>query len=153
TGTSGSMTRQTQLTLTVNPAASFTLSASPSSLSVIQGSQSSSTLTVNPLNGFSGSVALSTSGLPGGVTASFNPTSTTTSSTLTFTASDTAAVGTTTVTLTGTSGILTQQTQITLTVNPAPSYTLSASPSSLTIGQGSQGFSTISVNSLNGFSG
>ncbi|HET7184318.1 MAG TPA: protease pro-enzyme activation domain-containing protein [Terriglobales bacterium] len=153
TGTSGSLTRQAQLTITVNPAASFTLSASPSALNVIQGGQGSSTVTVNPLSGFSGTVALSASGLPSGVTASFNPASTTTSSTLTLAASETAAVGTATVTVTGTSGSLTQQAQISLSVNPAPSYTLSASPGSLTIVQGSQGFSTIAITPLNGFSG
>src|SRR5215471_15924254 len=49
----------------------FTLSASPSSVSVTQGSSASSTITVTPSGGFTGSVTLSASGLPSGVTASF----------------------------------------------------------------------------------
>src|SRR5438309_2836929 len=49
----------------------FSLSASPSSLTVTQGTNGSSTITVTPSGGFTGSVSLSTSTLPSGVTASF----------------------------------------------------------------------------------
>ncbi|MGB9085997.1 MAG: hypothetical protein WCC46_15305, partial [Terriglobales bacterium] len=69
----------------VNPVQSFTLSSSPNNVGVVQGSNGTSTVTVNPANGFSGSVTLSASGLPSGVTASFAPNPTTTTSTLTFT--------------------------------------------------------------------
>lgn len=135
--------------------ADFSLSASPSSLSVTQGSSGSSTITVNDLNGFTGSVSLSASGLPSGVTASFGTNPTTSTSTLTLSASSTATTGTATVTITGTSGSLTHTTSITLTVNaPAsPDFSLSASPTSLTVKQGSSGSSTITVNDLNGFTG
>jgi phospholipase C len=100
-----------------NPAPSFTLSPSPSSVTIAQDGQRTSTITITPQNGFSGSVALSASGLPSGVTAAFNPSAATTSSTLTLTASATAATGTVTVTITGTSGVLTSNTTLTLTVN------------------------------------
>jgi hypothetical protein len=136
-------------------AADFSLSASPNSLAITQGNSGSSTITVSDLNGFAGSVNLSVSGLPAGVTASFNPTSTTSTSTLTLTASSTAATGTTTVTVTGVSGSLTHTATITLTVNsPAqPSFSLSASPTSLTIRRGATGSSTITVTPANGFTG
>src|SRR5260370_32319360 len=49
----------------------FTLSASPPSLTFIQGASGSATVTIHPLNGFSGNVNLTASGLPSGVTASF----------------------------------------------------------------------------------
>jgi hypothetical protein len=63
-------------------------------------------------------VAFSASGLPSGVTASFNPASTTgTSSMLTLAASSTATLGAATVTVTGTGGGLTRTTSINLTVN------------------------------------
>src|SRR5260370_1212511 len=97
----------------------FTLSASPNTLSITQGTCGSSTITVNPVNGFTGSVSLSASGLPSGVTASFNPASTTGTSTLTLSASSTATTGTSTVTITGVSGSLTHTTSIRLTVNAA----------------------------------
>ncbi|HET9167693.1 MAG TPA: hypothetical protein VFP11_16950 [Candidatus Angelobacter sp.] len=94
----------------------FTLSASPSSLSVTQGTSGSSTITVTPSGGFTGSVSLSTSALPSGVTASFGTNPTTGSSALTFTASATATTGTSSITITGTSGTLSHTTSISLTI-------------------------------------
>ena len=133
----------------------FTLSASPSSLTVTQGNSGTSTITVNPVNGFTGSVTLSASGLPAGVTASFGTNPTTSSSVLTLTASSTATTGTATVTVTGVSGSLSHTTTISLTVNaPAqPDFSLSASPTSLTVKQGTSGSSTITETDLNGFTG
>jgi hypothetical protein len=112
----------------------FGLSASPGSLTVSQGSNGSSTITVSPLNGFSGSVSLSASGLPGGVTASFNPSSTTGTSTLTLTASSTAATGTSTVTVTGSSGSLTHTATISLTVKSGSTAVNLSSAFNLTSG-------------------
>jgi hypothetical protein len=95
----------------------FALSASPSSLSITQaGPSGTTTITVTPQNAFSGTVNLSASGLPTGVTASFDPTSTTTTSTLTLSANSTAATGAVNVTITGTSNSLNPTTQISLTV-------------------------------------
>jgi subtilase family serine protease len=133
---------------------SFTLSDSPSSLTITQGGAGgTSTITVNDLGGFTGSVTLTASGLPSGVTAVFNPNPTSTTSILTLTASGSATTGTATVTITGTSGSLMATTTLSLTVNPAgtPNFTISASPSSLTIKQGSNGTSTITITSQNGF--
>src|SRR6476646_3973585 len=94
----------------------FSLSASPSSLSVTQGTSGSSTITVTPSGGFTGSVSLSTSALPSGVTASFGTNPTTGTSVLTFTASATATTGTSSITITGTSGTLSHTTSISLTI-------------------------------------
>ena len=131
----------------------FTLSANPSSVTVTQGGQATTTITVTPEDGFSGSVTLSASGLPNGVTANFNPNPTTGTSTLTFTASATAATGTVTVTIQGQSGSLTSSTPVSLTVNPlVQSFTLAASPNSLTIAKGGAGGqSTITITGVNGF--
>jgi subtilase family serine protease len=118
---------------------SFTLTDSPSSLTITQGAAGgTSTITVHPINGFTGTVSFSASGLPSGVTATFNPTSSTTSSTLTLTASSTAALGAATVTITGTSGSLGSTTTLALTVKaPAtPNFTIAASPASLTVKPG-----------------
>jgi len=153
TGTSGNITGKTTITVTVNPVGDYALSASSSSLSLVQGTSGKSTITVSPQNGFNGKVSLSASGLPSGVTASFNPTSTPTTSTLTLTASNTAALGTVTITIAGASGNLSHATTITLTVTPLPNFTLAASPSSLAVTQGTIGTSTISVAPQNGFTG
>jgi hypothetical protein len=96
----------------------FSLSASPSSLAVTQGSSGNSTITVTPSGGFTGSVSLSTSALPAGVTASFGTNPTTGTSVVTFTASSTATTGTSTITITGVSGSLSHTTTISLTINP-----------------------------------
>jgi hypothetical protein len=152
-GTSGSLTHHAQVTLVVNPAATFTLSAAPAGLGVAQGAQVGSTITVTPLNGFSGAVSLSASGVPGGVTASFNPASTTSTSTLTLTASTSAAIGTFTVTINGVSGSVSTSTTLSLTVVGAPNFSLSATPASLSIGRGSKGTVAITIAPSNGFAG
>ncbi|MFZ1006461.1 MAG: S53 family peptidase, partial [Candidatus Sulfotelmatobacter sp.] len=97
---------------------SFTLSASPSSVTITQGGAGgTSTITVTDIGGFSGSVTLAASGLPSGVTAVFGTNPTTSTSVLTLTASATATTGTVTVTISGTSGSLNASTTISLTVN------------------------------------
>ena len=132
---------------------SFTLSDSPTSLTITQGSSGSSTITVTDLNGFSGSVTLAASGLPSGVTATFGTNPTTGTSVLTLTASATATIGTSTVTITGTSGSLTATTTLALTVSAtaSPNFTIAASPTSLSVAQGSSGSSTITIASQNSF--
>ena len=113
----------------------FTLSASPSSVSVTQGSSGTSTITVADVGGFSGSVTLSASGLPSGVTAAFSPNPTSSTSTLTLSATSTAATGTVTVTISGVSGSLTASTTLKLTVNPiVTGPTVTVTPTSLTWG-------------------
>lgn len=137
----------------VSTSPNFSLSASPSSVTVAEGSHTPSTVTVNDLNGFSGSVTFGTSGsLPNGVTVSFSPASSASSTTVTFTASSSAAPGTNNVTVTGTSGALSHQVTIAVTV-PPPDFSLSAVPTSVTVTQGSQGSSTITITPANGFSG
>jgi hypothetical protein len=96
------------------------LAASPAALTVNQGASGTSTITITRINGFASAVTFSTGTLPAGVTASFNPATTTTSGTssvLTLAASATAATGTTTVTISGAGGGLTRTTTVTLTVS------------------------------------
>src|SRR5262249_44475391 len=129
-------------------APNFSLSASPASVTGTQGGSGNSTITVNPIGGFPGSVPLSARGLPAGVTASFATNPTTSTSVLTLSASAAATTGPATVTITGTSGALSHTTTISLTVNaPAqPDFSLSASPTSVSVTQGgTAGSSTITV--------
>jgi subtilase family serine protease len=138
---------------TGEPIPNFTLSASPGSLSIMQGTSGTSTITVTPQNGFSDSVSLSASGLPAGVIASFSPNPAMATSMLTLTASSTATTGTVTVIITGVSGILANPTTVSLTVVAAPDFALSASPGSLSVYQGASGTSTVTVTPQNGFGG
>ena len=114
----------------------FSLTANLNTVTITQGSNGTSTVTVNPVNGFTGSVTMSASGLPSGVTAGFSPNPTTSSSTLTLTASATAATGTATVTISGVSGSLTHTTTLSLTVNASGGGpVVSLSPTSLAWGK------------------
>src|SRR5215470_11040383 len=77
TATGGGVTHTTTIALTINAATapSFAVSASPASLTVTHGGSGSSTISTTVSGGFNSAVALSVSGLPSGVTATFNPTS------------------------------------------------------------------------------
>jgi hypothetical protein len=155
----GGITHTTVVALTVNAAATpdFAVSASPTSVTVVQGSTGTSTISTTVSGGFNSAISLSASGLPSGVTASFNPTSIAApgsgSSTLTFTASSTATTGPATVTITATGGTTTHTVMISLTVTAAatPDFAVSASPTSVSVVQGSTGTSTISTTVSGGF--
>ena len=157
TGTSGTTTATTSISLTVNPTttAGFTLAPSASSLSVTQGSSGTDTITVTDKGGFTGSVTLSASGLPSGVTATFGTNPTTGSSVVTFAASSSATTGNSTVTITGASGSATANTTIALTVNPITTagFTLAPSAPTLSVTQGSSATDTITVTDKGGFTG
>jgi hypothetical protein len=118
----------TPINLTVTAAGNFTLSATPASPNVVgQGGTAVSTITIVPQNGFNGSVALTASNLPTGISALFNPANATSTSVLTLDVASTAAIGTSTVTVTGTSGSQAPTTPLSLTV-AAPILTVALSP-------------------------
>jgi GH35 family endo-1,4-beta-xylanase len=96
----------------------FTISSNPASLTVSEGSSSSTVVTISPVGGFTGNVVLSATGLPAGVTASFSMATATKASTLTLSASATAATGTVMITITGVSGSLSHAATVALTVSP-----------------------------------
>jgi hypothetical protein len=98
----------------------FSVSSNPGSLSIQQNNSGATSISVVPANGFAGSVTLSASNLPGGVTAAFNPNPTTASSALTLTVGSTTPPNTYAVIVSGTSGSITNQTSVGLTVTQAP---------------------------------
>ncbi len=118
-GTSGSTTASTTIALTVSAKTTtgFSLSPSASSLSVKQGASGTDSIAVTDIGGFTGSVSFTATGMPSGVTASFSPASSTSSSVLTLTASSTATIGAFTITVTGTSGSTTASTSFALSVS------------------------------------
>jgi kumamolisin len=157
TGTSGSTTKTTSVSLTVTaaPVVGFTLSASPTSVSVVQGNSGTSTITSTATGGFDSAVTLSASGQPTGVTVGFSPASITGTgtSTMTLTVASTTATGTYSITVTGTSGSTTETTSVSLTVTsaPVPAFTISASPTSVSVVEGNSGTSTITTAVSGGF--
>ncbi len=143
-----------KFTVTVGtPSPNFTLSSPTGTLSVVQGNNVPATITVNPTGGFSGSVTLSASGLPSGVTAAFSPNPATGTSTLTLSAGSSATIGTATITVTGTSGTITQTAAVQLVVTAAPAFTLSSASGALSVAQGSSMPNTITVTASGGFAG
>jgi uncharacterized membrane protein len=113
--------------VTVSAQPDFTLSASPSSLTIIKGQSASSAITLTSLNGFAGTVTLSASISPStkkAPVATLTPTSITLVSggtgtaTLLVSTGGGTATGTYTVTITATSGSLTRTTTVTVTVLP-----------------------------------
>jgi hypothetical protein len=124
TGTSGSKTHTASLALTVaaggtTPTPDFSLQLSPSSAALTAGGAAQSvTLTAVAANGFTGSVPVTVTGLPQGVTAT--PSTLTlspgTDQQVSLAASASAASGTATVSFTGTSGSLSHTASLALTV-------------------------------------
>ena len=149
-GTSGSITKTTQITLTVHTP-SFSLSTAPGGVEVIQGNSATASVAVTPLYGFTGSVKLSVSGLPAGVTATLGTNPTTGTSQLTINASSTASPVTSNVTITGTSGSVTASTTLELVIEK-PTFTL-ASGGNVNLGPGTSASTYILVQDQFGFSG
>ncbi|MGD0098479.1 MAG: Ig-like domain repeat protein, partial [Terracidiphilus sp.] len=94
----------------------FTLLAGDSPVTLNQGSSSTDTIAVEDFGGFTGSVTLSASGLPTGVTATFGTNPTTGSSVVTFTSAASLPAALTSITITGTSGTTTASAVIGLNV-------------------------------------
>ncbi len=133
TGTSGNQTVTQEGTLTVQ--APFFVIGGGGAGKVIQGSSTSIPLQVQPYLGFTGSVSFSIAGLPAGVTASFSPNPTTTSSTMTITAGSSALVGVYNLIITGTSGSAVTTTPLQLSVL-APTFSVSSTSAGITLHQG-----------------
>ena len=149
TGTSGNLTATSSASLNIYPP-SFNLYCN-CSFSLNDGASGQATVNVNPQYGFSSSVALSVSGLPSGVTASFAPNPASSTSALTLTAAGNAPpVSSVMVTITGTSGSLTGSTAAYVTIN-AQGFSLVSAPGEIHLGPGSSGQSTLGVVPLNGF--
>ncbi len=117
TGTAGKQSTAATIFLAVNPPPGFTLSASPDAVTVVQGAGATDQVTVIPQAGFSGAVNLAlTSALPGGMTASFAPNSTSGSSALALNADYSVPAGTYSLTIAGTSAGRTVTTTVPLNV-------------------------------------
>jgi len=140
TGTNGNLVHSFNVQLVLTDA-NFSMSASPSSQTIVPGAGTSYAVTLTRTGGFAASVAFSVSGLPANATGTFSPPATLgTSTTFNITTNGNVAPGTYNLTLTGTGGGLTRTAGVTLTIQ---SFTMTASPSSRTIPIG--GFTTFSM--------
>ena len=165
TGVSGSFSHSITTTLVVQPPPpSFTVTASPSSMILQAGQVGSSTLTITSLYGFSGSVSLPLAVYPQVVPwpTPFNVTALVSPGTVTISPGNpaTAAVQVQTASSTPTGHYSVwvnaegggQIHQAFIGVGVGPYFTMSASPTSLSIAAGQSGSSTILLTSHANFS-
>jgi hypothetical protein len=138
-------------TITVQP--DFSLTATPTSRTIVQGAGTTYTASVTGTTGFSGTVSLSVSGLPAGASASFSPASISTSgsSSLSVSTSTSTPPGSYPLMVTATSGSLTHNVGVTLVVSA--DFSVSVTPSNVTVARGSGANYTVTVSPGAGFAG
>jgi hypothetical protein len=130
----------------------FTMSASPGSVSVMQGQSVTTSITTQVTGGSSQGVTLSASGLPKGATASFSPNSINSgqSSTLTIVPSASTPTGTYTINVKGSGTSTTHYMSMILTVTARNDFSLGSSANSIDVFQGESGTTTITSAVTNG---
>jgi hypothetical protein len=138
----------------VSKSPNFSISASPSAITVTEGT--SSVITTTSIStaiggGFSSAIALSATGQPSGVTVSFNPTSIPApgsgSSTMSIAVAPTTTPGTYSITVTGSGEGITHATTVSLTVAKPVSgnFTVSVSPTSGSLRRGQSGYAVVTT--------
>jgi len=123
TAVDGVFVRSLVVSVTVQPTGNFAVVASPNPQVLVPGSSNAIDVTLVRSSGFNGSITMSVTGLPSGVTGSFNPSSTTgNTSTLTLTATSAVALGDSSITITGTSGTIVNSTATTVRTSLVPAF-------------------------------
>ncbi len=149
TGTSGTLSHSATFTVSV-AVADFTVTASPTSVTTTAGTAATSTITVAPVNGFIGTVALTSSVTPAGLTCTLIPTGIALGASQTSTLSCSGPGGLYTVSVVATSGTITHTATVTYTVQD---FTVATSPTSVSVNAEGAGTSTITIDSVSGFAG
>lgn len=153
TGYAEGVSRSATATLIVEATFDYSLTISPSTQTVNIGEKIAYTVTVALVSGTPQMVSLNLGGLPGDIqyifsTPSSNPSFT---STLNIDASTASSTGTYTVTVTGSGGGLTRTAQCTIVIKEAKDFSLTASPSTITVKQGDKAVFTVDVQQVEGF--
>ncbi|HET8888291.1 MAG TPA: protease pro-enzyme activation domain-containing protein [Candidatus Angelobacter sp.] len=148
--TDGVLTHSANVTLVVTD---FGISATPSSLTIVQGNAGSYSVALTVSSGFVGNVNFSVSGLPVSSSAVFNPASLSASGTTTLTISTSTSTpfGTYPLTITASNGVDTRTASVTLLVDPIGDFGLTISPSSQTVNQGQNIGYGVTVSASGGF--
>ncbi len=144
TATARAKTRMASVSLDVEdvpPANDYTLAIAPASRTFVAGTTTTFTVSTNVTSGQPQNIALTASGLPSGVTYSFEPSMVVAgaTSTLTLSAAAGAPGSTTPFTVTGTAPSGTRTTTATVTVEPAPpqnDFSVAIAPASRSLAAG-----------------
>lgn len=138
-------------------APTIALSGVPPTISAVQGGSASIPLSITRGGGFSGSVTVTASGLPAGVTASaVTIPGSSSSGTMTLNVSAAAVPGSASITLTAAGDGVVQQTattSLTITAAATPAFSISAAPAAVSLTAGDGATSNITVARSGGFSG
>ncbi len=134
------------------PNPTFTISVSPTTLTIKAGTTGSATVTITPIRGYSQTITFSSSSSwasfsSNSVASPYTPTQ------LTITVPSTANSGTTSITITGIGADGKQQTTNVNVQVTTPDFSLTANPTSLSFRQGSSGTTRITVNAIGGYKG
>jgi hypothetical protein len=149
-------TRTAPMTVTIGAAPDFSISVAPPGVTLTPGNSATVTLSSAAINGFSGSINVAAPAIPN---VTFAPANFTIPAGGTQTITITAAAGAPpssgngnfSGSAAGISG--TRTTPIGVTINPAPDFSLSIAPPSVTVAAGGSTTVTLSSVALNGFSG
>jgi len=158
---SGATTREYYFILVIRAPGDFSISASPTSLSINQGDTANSTITVKSTSPFASPTSLTWSWVDTapatGVTPSLSPTTVTPTSggskesKLTIATTSTATKGTFTIMVTGTCYQLSDNVNITLTIVSVADFTITASPTSRTVFPSQSADYTVTITPSGGF--
>jgi plastocyanin len=150
TGTNGNNTKTFSTTLQVQD---FSITSSPSALIAAPGGNASSSTTLSAIAGFNSSVDLDCSGLPVGITCTFNPdpVTPTASSTLTVDVNGSVPEALYNFQITGTAATFTRVFDMSINVTTAQDFQFACNPTSVTAGQGGSGTTTCTVTSINSY--
>lgn len=135
------------------------VSVSPGAVVLQTGNSIPVTVTVSRGGGFAGTISLSLTNAPTGVTGTFAPQSVpaaSTTATLTLVAAPTAAAGSYSLTVRASgTGVTDQTASLGLTVSAAPSgtYAMTVSPTLVALTQGQSGQATVSIDRTGGYNG
>ena len=142
-----------------NPTPAISIALSSATLSVVQGATGTVNLTLTRTGGFTGDVSIAVEGLPTGVTSTVAPPSlgsAVSAAVITIGAGGTATPGVISATVRATGTGVTAQTAalaITVTAAPTPSFTLALAPTTLSVAQGANGTSAVTLTRAGGFTG
>src|SRR2546428_5533385 len=151
--------------LVIMPQPNFSMSLSPSTLTIATGSSGTSIATLTSLNGFAGQVTISPLNIPLNVGIGIGPPQVnlsaggTSTSQVFVNVGSNAVPGTYSVIISGTApfagGFLTQTATLTLTISQTivPDFSIVANPNSVTILRGSLGLVNVTLSSMGGFNG
>ncbi len=140
----------------------FGISASPVSISAVQGTSGTSVITITSFSSFTGTVTLSASSSTSSLTAGISPSSIVltaggqSQSTLTISTSSSTPIGSYTITVRGVGGALSRSLSVSFTVTSpptSPDFAMSANQATLRITVGSSAVTVLTLTSLSAFSG